>query len=364
MALSEKDNKHITYWLITVCALILFMISLGGFVRLTRSGLSIVEWNPVSGVVPPVGEQAWQAEFAKYQETPEFQQINASMTLDGYKRIFYVEYGHRLLARFAGLAVLIPLLYFLLKGIIPWRKSAVYIAIVVLFAFQGFLGWYMVSSGLEDVPHVSHFRLTIHLLTAMFLLALTMWVALKHRSHFPQRIPGIFKSSPFILSLLMTAVLVIQISYGGFVAGLKAGWLSNSWPLMFGRLVPLGMFSELSPWWLNLLEADVTVHFIHRWLAFAVLAMAALVVWQTRKRPSSPTIKKAAFLLLALICGQILLGISVVLFGVPTLLALSHQALAMGLFVIAVFINFQVVYDPEADVLLTVPDLSATAVGD
>jgi cytochrome c oxidase assembly protein subunit 15 len=233
-----------------------------------------------------------------------------------------------------------------------------------LFAFQGVLGWYMVSSGLEDVPHVSHFRLTIHLLMAMFLLALTLWMALKHRNHFPQRLPGVYKKSPFILSLLMTAVIVVQISYGGFVAGLKAGWLSNSWPLMFGRLIPLGMLSELTPWWLNLLEADVTVHFIHRWLAFAVLAMAGVVVWQTRKRPSSPAIKKATLVLLALICAQILLGISVVLFGVPTVLALSHQALAMVLFVIAVFINFQVVYNPEAEVLLTVTDLSATAVGD
>ncbi len=364
MTLSEKDNRRIMLWLFVVCGLILFMISLGGYVRLTRSGLSIVEWNPVSGVVPPVGEKAWQEEFAKYQETPEFQKINSTMTLEGYKRIFYVEYIHRLLARFAGLAVLFPLLYFLFKGIIPWRRSAIYIAIVVLFAFQGFLGWYMVSSGLEDVPHVNHFRLTIHLLMAMFLLALTLWRALHHRYHFPQRLPGVFRSGPFILMMLTTAVLIVQISYGGFVAGLKAGWVSNTWPLMFGRLVPSEMFSTLTPRWLNLLEAPATVHFIHRWLAFVVLAMTFIVLWQTRQRPSSATIKKAVALLFLLTCTQILLGIGVVLFSVPMVLALSHQAVAMLMFVVVIFINYQVVYDPVVAPVVEAADLPATAVGD
>ena len=147
--MSEKDNKAITTWLYIVCVLIMFMVVFGGYVRLTRSGLSIVEWNPISGVIPPLGEAAWQQEFTKYQQTPEFQKVNKDMTLEGYKSIFYVEYIHRLIARFAGLVVVIPLFYFIWKGIIPWRKSAVYLAIGLLFAFQGFLGWYMVSSGLR-----------------------------------------------------------------------------------------------------------------------------------------------------------------------------------------------------------------------
>lgn len=346
MELSEKENKRVTIWLFVVCGLIMFMVALGGFVRLTRSGLSIVEWNPISGVVPPIGEQAWQDEFAKYQQTPEFQKINTAMTLPEYQRIFYVEYVHRLLARFAGLVVLIPLIYFVLKGIIPWRKSAVYVAIVVLFAFQGVLGWYMVSSGLIDDPHVDHFRLTIHLLMALFLLALTLWVALNHTYHFPPRVPGVFKSSAFILSVLMIGVLVIQISYGGFVAGLKAGWVSNTWPLMYGRLAPQEMLSQLQPWWLNLLEAPVTVHFIHRWFAFAVLAMAGIVYWQTRSRPYHHTIHKAILIFGGLVCLQIVLGVSVVWFSVPLWLALAHQFVAMWLFVTAVFINYRLVHEP------------------
>ncbi len=184
--MSEKDNKAVTTWLFVVCGLIMFMVVFGGYVRLTRSGLSIVEWKPVAGVIPPIGDEAWQLEFEKYQQTPEFQKVNKNMTVDDYKGIFYVEYIHRLIARFAGLIVVIPLFYFLWKGIIPWRKSAIYLVIAALFGFQGYLGWYMVSSGLTNVPAVSHFRLTIHLLMALFLLALTLWMASQSLLPLPQ----------------------------------------------------------------------------------------------------------------------------------------------------------------------------------
>lgn len=344
MSLSQKDNQAVTRWLVVVCVLIMMMVVLGGTVRLTRSGLSIVEWKPISGVIPPIGEAAWQAEFAKYQQTPEFQKINSSMTLTGYKRIFYVEYFHRLLGRLAGLMVMLPLLYFLGKRVIPWRQSGVYVGIVILFAFQGFLGWYMVSSGLEDRPHVSHFRLTMHLLLALFLLALTLWTALTHFYHFPQQQPGFFKSWPFVLSVLMLAVLMVQISYGGLVAGLKAGWVSNTWPLLHGRLIPAELLSQMQPWWLNLLEAPLTVHFIHRWFALAVLIMAAIVYGQTRQ--------KANLLFLLLVGVQIGLGIGVVWFSVPLWLALAHQALAMVLVMVAVFINFHIVYEPVRELMV------------
>ena len=220
--MSEKDNKAVTNWLFIVCGLIMFMVVFGGYVRLTRSGLSIVEWKPIAGVIPPIGDEAWQLEFEKYQQTPEFQKVNKDMTLEGYKWIFYNEYIHRLIARFAGLVVVLPLFYFLWKGIIPWRKSAVYLAIAALFGFQGYLGWYMVSSGLRDVPSVSPYRLTIHLLLALFLLAMTLWMALNHRYGFPLKVEGATRSSPFVVSVLVLAVLVLQISYGGLVAGMKA----------------------------------------------------------------------------------------------------------------------------------------------
>ncbi len=344
--MSEKDNKRVTTWLFVVCGLIMFMVVLGGYVRLTRSGLSMVEWEPVRGIIPPIGEQQWQEEFAKYQATPEFKIINKNMTLEGYKSIFYLEYIHRLLARFAGLVVVIPLFYFLFKGIIPWRKSAVYLAIALLFALQGVMGWYMVSSGLRDVPAVSPYRLTIHLLLALFLLAMTLWMALNHLYRFPKKVDGAASSSPFIVSVLVIGVLVLQISYGGLVAGMKAGHVSNTWPLMFGRLIPSNLLTYLEPWWMNLLTSPTTVHFIHRWLAFGVLLAAIYMYWVTRKRGYSESVHKAILWLIALVGAQIALGVSVIWFNVPLVLALSHQAVALFLFVAIIFINYRLVHEP------------------
>lgn len=360
MELSQKDNRAVTIWLLVVCALIVVMVVFGGYVRLTRSGLSIVEWNPISGVIPPIGEAGWQAEFAKYQQTPEFQTINRNMTLDGYKKIFYVEYIHRLIARFAGLIALVPLLYFMWRKIIPWRKSAVYVAIVVLFGFQGFLGWYMVSSGLETIPAVSHFRLTIHLLMALFLLALTLWVALNHLYGFPERFAAAERPFAFRWSLLLIGILVVQISYGGFVAGLKAGWVSNTFPLMFGRWIPAGLF-QMTPWWENLFLAPVTVHFIHRWLAFGVLLIAWIFYRNSKQRPFPALLHKAILSIVWLVVVQISLGVSVVWFSVPLVLALLHQGVALSLFVVAVFINYQYTYEIVADsTVLAVPALKPT----
>ncbi len=360
-SLTEKENRAITRWLFVVVGLIMFMVVLGGYVRLTRSGLSMVEWEPVRGIIPPIGEQQWQEEFAKYQATPEFKIINKSMTLEGYKQIFYVEYIHRLLARFAGLIVVIPLLVFLLKGIIPWRKSAVYLAIALLFAFQGFMGWYMVSSGLRDVPAVSPFRLTIHLLLALFLLALTLWMALNHLYRFPQKVEGATRSSPFIVSLLVIAVLVLQISYGGLVAGMKAGHVSNTWPLMFGRLIPPGLLAQLEPWWMNLLTAPATVHFIHRWLAFGVLLAAFFLYWVAKKRQYSTAVHKAIVWLIILIGVQITLGVTVVWFNVALVLALLHQATALFLFVTTIFISYRLAHEPVPYPGQLEPQLELTA---
>ena len=344
--MSEKDNKAVTTWLFTVCILIMLMIVVGGYVRLTRSGLSIVEWKPVSGVIPPIGEEAWQQEFEKYQQTPEFQKVNKNMTLDEYKGIFYVEWFHRLVARFVGFLVVIPLFYFLWKGIIPWRKSAIYLAIGLLFAFQGFLGWYMVSSGLTNVPAVSHFRLTIHLLTALFLLALTLWTALNHYYRFPKRITGVYRSTPFILSALLIGVLVLQISYGGLVAGLKAGYISSTYPLMFGVLVPAGLLSLMQPWWRNLVEAATTVHFIHRWFAAVVLTVSIILYYLTKKRSFSSEVHRSIIWMMVLVSVQIFFGALVVWFHVTLVLALLHQATALILFVVAFFINYRIVYEP------------------
>ena len=333
-------NRAVTIWLFTVCGLIMGLTVFGGYVRLTRSGLSIVEWNVISGIVPPIGVAAWQAEFAKYQATPEFQQINFTMTLADYQRIFYVEYIHRLIARLAGLIVVVPLGIFLWRGLIPWRKAGIYLSIAALFGFQGFLGWYMVSSGLVDQPAVSHFRLTIHLLVALTLLGLTLWTALNHQQQRTQ--PRAIWSGSAKLTLTLLMMLIVQIAYGGLVAGLKAGHASDTWPYMFGYLVPPGLLTVVAPWWRNLLESVPTVHFVHRWFAFVVLVFAGLLYLQTRQ----PAIRRTILGLVALVLIQITVGVTVIWFHVPLVLALLHQATALLLFSVVVWLLHQLVYNP------------------
>lgn len=344
--MSEKENNAVANWLLVVCGLIIFMVAFGGLVRLTRSGLSIVEWNPISGVIPPIGEEAWQEEFAKYQETPEFQKINSTMTLTEYKEIFYLEFIHRLVARLAGLAVALPLFYFLWKGIISWRKSTLYVAIVLLFGFQGYLGWYMVSSGLVDHPAVSHYRLTIHLLTALLLLGMTFWGYLNHRFHFPNFRSSALKSLPFILSAGLMFVLVVQISWGGLVAGLKAGHVSNTWPLMAGRWIPEGLLTYLEPWWQNLVAYATTVHFVHRWFALVVLLVSTVLFLINRRLDQPSAINKGIATMFVLTAVQVVLGISVVWFSVPIVLALAHQVTALFLFLTTLYINYHVLHNP------------------
>ncbi len=325
-------SRAVTIWLFTVCALVALMVIVGGWVRLTRSGLSITEWKVITGILPPLDDAAWQQQFARYQQSPEFRLVNATMTLAEYKSIFYLEYIHRLLGRLAGLVVVVPLAFFLIRGLIPWRRSAIYLGIVALFGFQGFLGWYMVASGLVDRPHVSHYRLAIHLLMALLLLGLTLWLALNRVYGKPGRrwsVPGV----------MLLVVLLLQITYGALVAGLKAGGITNTWPLMFGSLVPTSLLGALSPWWLNPIESPVTVHFIHRWFAFAVLAMALMIYWQVGRHSHSPNIRRSALTLALLVCIQIAVGISVVQLSVPVALALFHQAIALLMCAVAVFLN-------------------------
>lgn len=329
-----------------VCILIIFLVSFGGLVRLTRSGLSIVEWNPISGVVPPIGQQAWETEFAKYQQTPEFQIVNKNMTLGEYKEIFYLEWFHRLIARVAGLLVAIPLLIYMLRGYLPWRKSGIYVLIALGFAFQGALGWYMVSSGLIDRPAVSHYRLAFHLLTALALLALTLWTTLKHYYGFPGKAAGAKSSTAYKISVLLITLLILQIAYGALVAGLKAGHASNTWPLMFGYLIPPNLLTIVEPWWQNLLSAATTVHFVHRWFAFAVLIAAIWLYVIAKKQAHSATIHKSVIWLMGLTVVQIVFGISVIWLGVPLWLALLHQFTALGLFIVALFIHFRLMHEP------------------
>lgn len=321
----QSQNTTVMKWLYGFATFLAFLIIFGGFVRLTRSGLSIVEWNPVRGALPPISQDAWEREFAKYQKTPEYLKINSEMTLESYKFIFYVEWLHRNIARFAGLFYAIPVFYFLVKKIIPLKEFGRYVFMGVLFISQAFAGWIMVASGLVDRPSVSHFNLTLHLLLALSLFSLAVWTALGHQFGFPNKERKVKRSLASKISLASLFVLFIQITYGGFTAGLKAGHVSSTWPKMMGAWIPPNLFSS----WINIVEAPQTIVFIHRWLAWAGLLLIPLVFFIIKKQNYSTDIQNGLLWLTAVVTLQITLGVLTVLSYVHIAIALTHQANAI-----------------------------------
>jgi cytochrome c oxidase assembly protein subunit 15 len=293
----------------------------GGVTRLTRSGLSIVEWQPLVGAIPPLSEAAWQELFARYRQTPEFRLVNFDMTLEGFKTIFWWEYLHRLLGRLIGLVFLIPFLFFLWKRKIDpplgWKLAAIF----VLGGLQGALGWFMVKSGLVDDPRVSHFRLTAHLGVALAIFAVQFWLALGLL--FPRREP--FSRVALALPLL----LFLMALSGGMVAGLRAGYAYNTFPLMNGHLVPPEILA-LEPWWRNFLYNMATVQFVHRGFFWLLAVLVPLAWWRHRGSPS-------AHLLMAAFVLQASLGIATLLLRVPVVLGALHQGGAVLLLAAALW---------------------------
>lgn len=326
------NNRQLAIWLLSVSTLIVVLIVYGGWVRLTRSGLSIVEWNVVTGIVPPIGTEAWASEFAKYQQTPEYQIVNYGMQLDEFKFIYYMEFGHRLLGRVAGLLFAVPLFYLLFRHALPRAHIASYLGIGLLFALQGLVGWLMVKSGLSDRPQVSHLRLTLHLSCALALLAACLWRAFDYLS--PPTAPAVPRTTRRLCAGLFAAVC-LQIAAGGLVAGLKAGHVADTFPRMFGAWVPAGLWA-LHPPLINLLDNATTVHFQHRFFAFVVLALVLALCAATRR--AAPHLKTAALWVLGLIAVQIGLGIGTVILHVPLSLASLHQAVAVALFTATLFL--------------------------
>jgi heme a synthase len=325
------DRGLIATWLLACCALVFAMVVVGGITRLTHSGLSIVEWQPIVGTVPPLDEGAWQEAFRKYRQTPEFRHVNPAMDLAGFKGIFWWEYAHRLLGRLIGAAFLVPLLWFAARRRIPgplmWKLAAIF----ALGALQGALGWYMVQSGLVDNPRVSQFRLTAHLGLALLIYAAMLWIALDllvARAIDPG--PKGLRRFAFALVALVFA----QALSGGLVAGIRAGFAYNTFPLMNGYVVPPGML-VLDPWYLNFFANVATVQFDHRLIAWL---LALLVPWfwaRVRRTAVSRRAKIAADLLLGALALQIALGISTLLLAVPVPLAAAHQAGAILVFTAA-----------------------------
>lgn len=327
----QTQNKTVMNWLFIFCFIVAFLVSFGGFTRLTRSGLSITEWNPISGSVPPMAYHDWQAEFEKYQQTPEYQFINKGMTLEEYKYIFWIEWTHRTIARGAGLFYAIPVFYFLLKKAIPFQEFGVYFVMGMLFISQAFAGWIMVASGLVDRPSVSHFNLTLHLSLALSLFGIALWTALGHKYGFQNQKAK--WSLPSKLSLLGFVLIVIQIIYGGFTAGLKAGHVSNTWPLMFGKLIPPNLFNS----WMNILESPQTIVFIHRWFGFTILILAPILYYVVKKQNYPVDIQNGVKWLISIVVLQLILGILTVLSYVNIVAALLHQANAVILFGLAIY---------------------------
>lgn len=311
-------------WLLTVAALVLTMVLVGGITRLTESGLSITEWKPVTGALPPLNEAQWQAEFAAYQQIGEYQQVAgpAGMTLAEYKFIYFWEWFHRLLGRVIGLAFALPLAWFWIRQAIPAGYKPRLLALLALGGLQGVFGWYMVRSGLNtQMTDVSHFWLSIHLLTALFTLAGLVWTALDLRTLAGDRPVTPVRPGPARLTgaaALVAAVLFVQLLLGAWVAGLNAGHASNTWPLMQDRLVPEADWSRGALW--TFAHDPFWLHFLHRWWAWA--AAAALVVLAVRVKPHD---RRASVAIHAVLGIQILLGIATVISGVDLWLAVAHQ---------------------------------------
>jgi cytochrome c oxidase assembly protein subunit 15 len=310
-----RDRGAVAVWLLVCAAFTFAMVVVGGITRLTESGLSIVEWQPLIGALPPLSQAEWEALFAKYRETPQFQKIFSSMDLAGFKGIFWWEYLHRLLGRVIGLVFLLPFLYFYVKNKLSrplvWKLAGVF----VLGGLQGAMGWYMVKSGLVDDPRVSHFRLTAHLGLALLIFAAELWIALDLLNA-TEKIRSRCKTLPLIIAAL---VFLMALS-GGFVAGLRAGHAYNTFPLMNGHLVPPEAFM-LEPWWRNFFWNVAAVQLVHRAFFWLLLVLVPLLWWQARHTGA----KIAAHHLLALFLLQATLGISTLLLSVPVTLGAAHQ---------------------------------------
>ena len=306
--MTSRDRRAVAAWLLACAALVFLLVLVGGITRLTRSGLSIVEWQPLVGAIPPLSQADWHELFAKYRETPEYRLVNFDMTLEGFKRIFWWEYVHRLLARLVGLVFFFPFLWFLWKkkvaGGLAWKLWGIF----ALGAAQGVLGWYMVKSGLVDDPRVSHFRLTAHLGLALAIFAAQLWIALELLRQ-RVRIDRFAVAVPIVVFAMALT--------GAMVAGLRTGYAYNSFPLMNGHWVPPEILL-LEPWWKNLAYNMATVQFVHRVFFWILAVLIPIAWWRYRATPAAHALM-AAFLL------QASLGIATLLMGVPLALGAAHQ---------------------------------------
>ncbi len=330
----QAQNRTVAYWLLLCCGLVFIMVVLGGFTRLTGSGLSMVNWQPLMGILPPMGDAEWQRVFEMYQQSPEFQKVNYSFGVDEFKGIFWLEYLHRLLGRLIGIVFFVPFVYFFARGYIQRNEWAKYLLMFILGGMQGLLGWYMVKSGLVDVPRVSQYRLTAHLVAAFTIYAYMFWVAMSLL--FPHS--GNAGKHPWYGKTLALATLIsVTIISGGFVAGLRAGKIYNTFPMMGDYWFPPGLMA-LEPYWRNFFDNMATVQFDHRWLATTTFVLIVVFWFRARKADLPARARTAVNALLHTAVLQFALGITTLLLAVPVVLGAAHQGVAMLLFTVALYL--------------------------
>lgn len=332
----KKQDRPVVIWLFSGCILIFIMVVVGGITRLTNSGLSMTDWHLVTDTFPPMSEEKWNAAFEAYKQFPEYKLINSQkeFTLEDYKYIYFWEWFHRFIGRIIGVVFIIPFLYFLLKKRLSGHTVRQCLILLGLGALQGFFGWFMVKSGLVDNPDVSHFRLALHLVTAFITFAYTFWVALD--LIYPERRHA---HALRTLSRFALAILLVQIIYGGFVAGLNAGLVHNHWPLMSdGKFIHESVWLERDSVVLALTEGKSGVQFVHRTLAYFVVGAMVWLYIRSRRYALSAPLKNGLNALVMLVALQFILGVLTLLTGVPLWLGLLHQVMAFLLLSSMVFV--------------------------
>jgi cytochrome c oxidase assembly protein subunit 15 len=319
----NSSNKAVSTWLIIVCVTIFLMIVVGGVTRLTHSGLSMVDWKPIMGFIPPIGDAEWQDTFEAYQQFPEYQLVNKGMDLQAFKSIFYWEYGHRVLGRSIGVIFFLPMIVLWLFGKIDAKLMPRLVVGLVLGGLQGLMGWYMVMSGLVDIPRVSHYRLAAHLSLALIILCYLYWIILDLYSVRRFQMPSLFRK----LASVVVGLVSLQIIYGAFTAGLRAGLGYNTFPLMDGKLIAEAA-TMMSPLWLNFFENGAMIQFVHRWVGTLLLVSVAGLFGMAMGKKLPRPIVSASLVLVTLVVAQYLLGILTLINYVPVFLGSLHQAVA------------------------------------
>ncbi len=334
----NSANRQIAIWLFSGCFLIFVMVVVGGITRLTGSGLSITEWKPIMGTIPPLNEAEWNTAFEKYKQIPQFQKINYHFNLADFKSIFWWEFIHRLIGRLIGVVFIIPFLYFFIKKKFEKNTSRKMLLLFLLGGLQGFLGWFMVSSGLAERTSVSHIRLAIHLITAFITFAFTFYFALE--LWYPEREKSnLIHSKLRSLNKLIFFVLILQIVYGALVAGLHAGKMHNTFPLMSGQIIPNGM-GVMEPTIVNIFDNPVTVQFIHRLIAFTLIFLCTWLFVSSKKEKLEKFQKAGLKWLMIALTIQFLLGVLTLLTQVNIVLASVHQIGAFFLFSVSIYLLY------------------------